>query len=219
MTKKKHRNLSLEVLAFPDASLSNERAHERVMAHMAVNPIHNSAVLVAEICEPNNGDIDLTECILALRKKAEKVNQNDLGEVEAMLAAQLHALDTIFVWMARKSYHAEYADNLERYMRLALKAQGQCRATAEALAAIKNPPVVIAKQANITNGPQQVNNGILPTRTEKPEPVQSKLLEESHEQRMDTGAALAASSSNPALASVEPIHRPAHRKRKGKSRP
>lgn len=26
---------------------------------------------------------------------------------------------------------------------------------------IKNPPIVIAKQANIANGPQQVNNGAI----------------------------------------------------------
>ena len=43
-------------------------------------------------------------------------------------------------------------------MRLALKAQGQCRATLETLATIKNPPVVFARQANIAQGPQQVNN-------------------------------------------------------------
>ncbi|SPJ17881.1 hypothetical protein SBBP2_550002 [Burkholderiales bacterium] len=28
------------------------------------------------------------------------------------------------------------------------------------MAAIKKPPVIFAKQANIINGPQQVNNGI-----------------------------------------------------------
>ena len=42
-------------------------------------------------------------------------------------------------------------------MRLSLKAQGQCRATLETLAVIKNPPV-FAHQANIAHGPQQVNN-------------------------------------------------------------
>jgi hypothetical protein len=51
-------------------------------------------------------------------------------------------------------------------MRLALRAQGQCRATLETLAAIKNPPVVFARQANINNGgQQQVNNAPAPTDT------------------------------------------------------
>jgi hypothetical protein len=43
-------------------------------------------------------------------------------------------------------------------MRMALKAQAQCRATLETLATIKNPSVVFARQANIAQGPQQANN-------------------------------------------------------------
>jgi hypothetical protein len=34
-------------------------------------------------------------------------------------------------------------------MRLALRAQGQCRATLETLAVMKSPPTVFARQANI----------------------------------------------------------------------
>jgi hypothetical protein len=37
-------------------------------------------------------------------------------------------------------------------MRFGLKAQAQCRATLETLAAIKNPPTVFARQANIADG-------------------------------------------------------------------
>jgi hypothetical protein len=49
-------------------------------------------------------------------------------------------------------------------MRMAMRAQNQCRMTLETLATIKNPPVVYAKQANINNGgQQQVNNGVEPT--------------------------------------------------------
>ena len=62
----------------------------------------------------------------------------------------------------------EYVDHLDRYMRLALKAQGQCRATLETLATIKNPPVVFARQANIAQGPQQVNNVVSVSRDAQP---------------------------------------------------
>jgi hypothetical protein len=40
-------------------------------------------------------------------------------------------------------------DEIDRYLRLGLKAQSQCRATLETLVQIKNPPVVVARQANI----------------------------------------------------------------------
>jgi hypothetical protein len=80
----------------------------------------------------------------------------------------------------------EYLDALERYMRLALKAQSQCRATLETLAAIKNPPVIYARQANVTTGPQQVNNAI-PSRAREVDSNRNKLLEADHGERLDTG--------------------------------
>jgi hypothetical protein len=52
--------------------------------------------------------------------------------------------------------------NLEAFMRMALRAQAQCRTTLETLANIKNAPVVFARQANVTTGPQQINNGTAP---------------------------------------------------------
>lgn len=57
----------------------------------------------------------------------------------------------------------EYLKQFQAYLGLALKAQAQCRATLEALAEIKNPrPMAFVKQANISGGPQQVNNGMHP---------------------------------------------------------
>ena len=43
-------------------------------------------------------------------------------------------------------------------MRLALKAQSQCRTTIETLTILKNPTTIFARQANIAQGSQQVNN-------------------------------------------------------------
>jgi mRNA interferase RelE/StbE len=61
---------------------------------------------------------------------------------------------------ARRAVQAPFFDTTERYLRLALRAQSQSRATWEALIAIKNPPPVgYLRQTNIAHGPQQVNNG------------------------------------------------------------
>ena len=56
----------------------------------------------------------------------------------------------------------EHIHATEAYMRMALRAQNQVRLTLETINTIKSPPVVIAKQANITSGPQQVNNVLSP---------------------------------------------------------
>jgi hypothetical protein len=100
----------------------------------------------------------------------------------------------------------EYIEASEKYMKLALKAQAQCRATIETLAAIKSPPVLFAKQANISNGHQQVNNGPLP-RADENKSSPNKLLEQSHEQRLDPGAPSAPVRGDPALVAVEASHR------------
>ena len=100
----------------------------------------------------------------------------------------------------------EYIEASERYMRLALKAQAQCRATIETLAAIKNPPVVIARQANISNGPQQVNNGPAP-RADGSLNQPNELLEHHVEPRMDLGASTKPGRSNPKLVAVEAVNR------------
>lgn len=103
-------------------------------------------------------------------------------------------------------------------MRLALKAQSRCRATIETLAEIKNPkPVAFVQQANISNGPQQVNNGGPvppdPSRAGTSETQQSKLLETHNGERLDVGTARPAGRIDPALEAVGEVDATANSKR------
>lgn len=102
-------------------------------------------------------DVNALASTLALQIEA--VNKGDMKRPEAMLLAQAHTLDELFNNLARSAKDKTGLAQFEIFMRLALKAQSQCRATLETLAAIKNPPVIFAKQANISNGHQQINNG------------------------------------------------------------
>jgi len=99
----------------------------------------------------------------------------------------------------------EHLNATEIYLRHAFKAQAQCRSTLEALAEIKNPrPVAFVKQANIANGPQQINNGE-PRAREKT--IQSNELSgDSYELLPDTRASQAASRINPEVETVGEIH-------------
>ena len=106
------------------------------------------------------GEIDLAELIKEQREQFKKVQAGDMQPVEAMLYGQAKTLETIFTSLARKAVAQEYLKQFQVNLTLALKAQAQCRATLEALAEIKNPrPVAFVKQANISGGHQQVNNG------------------------------------------------------------
>jgi hypothetical protein len=83
------------------------------------------------------------------------------------------------------------------------RTEGQ--ATLETLAQIKNPsPVEFVRQANIANGPQQVNNGAgAASRAENFENQPSKLLEPTHGQRLDFGASCQTIGADSNLAAVD----------------
>lgn len=164
-------------------------------------PHMGSAMVMLDFAEASFGDLALGGAIHFLKKGGEAVNGGDLSTVEAMLYSQAVALNTIFAEMARRAALNlnDYPKAAEERLRLAFKAQNQCRMTLETLAAIKNPPTVFAKQANIANGPQQVNNGVAGARESLTAPI--KVLE-AHHDSMDDGATGAATAGNPALVPV-----------------
>jgi hypothetical protein len=146
----------------------------------------------------------------------QRAGRSELARAEALLTAQAYTLNPIFHKLARKATHCEYLNDVN--LRLALKAQSQCRATLETLAAIKNPPpVAFVRQANIAHGPQQVNNGAVqpgdPTRARETEKSHNKLLEPQDEQRLDTGTQGPTGVPDSALETVGAIHRPKDRGR------
>ncbi len=160
-------------------------------------------------------EVSLSDTADALDSTLRAVRSGKLGEVEDLLMSQAVALNAIFVDLSSRAVRSEHLDKFERFLRLGLKAQGQCRATLETLAAIKNPPLVVTRQANITSGPQQVNNGVaahqgaaldgLP-RAGKSDPVQNELLEASDVEWLDTRATSSAARSDSGLAPMGGIH-------------
>jgi hypothetical protein len=100
---------------------------------------------------------DLTELVNAVESVGRRVADGNREDLEQMLASQAIALNTIFAGLMNRALRSELMAQFESYLRLALRAQSQCRTTAETLAQMKMPPV-FANQANIATGPQQVNN-------------------------------------------------------------
>jgi hypothetical protein len=147
---------------------------DRFMAQVASDGIVGNARSLVDFGHGTFGELSLTDCAKVLKHTAQGLNDGDLSAAVTMLSAQAVALNAMFGELARRSSlnMSQYIDASERYMRLALKAQGQCRATLETLATIKNPPVVFARQANINNGgQQQVNNGPAPAQPIAPPAV------------------------------------------------
>ncbi|MCC7151288.1 MAG: hypothetical protein IT501_04755 [Rubrivivax sp.] len=191
------------------------RTRDQLLAQVAVDGIVGNARSLVDFGHATFGELSLTDCAMALKDTAQDSNDGDLSAAVTMLSSQAVALNAMFGELARRSAlnMGEYIDASERYMRLALKAQGQCRATLETLAAIKNPPAVFARQANINNGgQQQVNNGVVapasPARAEEIQSRPNELLEQQqHGEWLDTGTAGKAGGADPHLEPVGAIDR------------
>ena len=186
-------------------------------ARAALMPGVQAGLTIGEYCKAF-GELSLNGMIDELREHATNVQKGDLGRVEAMLSHQAHTLDAIFNNLARRAAlnAGEYMGACDTYLRLALKAQSQCRATLETIAEIKNPPIVIARQANVTTGPQQVNNGIpadVASRARQLESAPNQLLEESHGEQLDCGTKGAATGIDSQLAAVGEFDRAEVRRR------
>jgi hypothetical protein len=147
-----------------------------------------------------------------LSHKSQAVAEGNLRGAESMLMSQAHALQSIFTEMVMRSSMnmGEYMVAAETYMRLALKAQAQCTRTLEVLGAMKNPPVVIAKQANIAQGPQQVNNLSAPAG----EKTENELYKADYE-TVDNGEATTPGIAYQNVETMGAINRPKVRARKG----
>jgi hypothetical protein len=149
-----------------------------------------AAYRVVAVMQPKSlaDELDVPGLIETLRGHAQAVNNGDLTRVEAMLMNQAEGLQSMFVSLTERSLRQEYLVHAGSFMRLALKAQSQCRATLETLSNVKNPPVVYARQANVTTGPQQINNGVVSFRTRENENAPNQLSGVENELRQDTRA-------------------------------
>src|SRR5262249_45964595 len=110
----------------------------RQTAELATEPSVQGAMSINQ-WRPGSNDVQLGSLFANLKKQARLQNPGDPSRPQAILAVQAQTLDAIFNDLVRRAKAAEYLSQFEAYMRCGLKAQSQCRATLETLAAIKTP--------------------------------------------------------------------------------
>ena len=193
-----------------------DKPRERVLAEFGLSSIVPSTSTARIFAKGSFGELDLTESVRVMTDHTRAVQAGNLAGLEATLTAQAVALDAIFNELARRAAAnmGEYLNATEIYLRLGLKAQAQCRATLQTLAEIKNPPAVaFVGQANIANGPQQVNNGLSAgnaplARAGISTNPSSELLGVTHGKRLDAGTTGTAGGADSQLATVGAVQRP-----------
>lgn len=156
--KTRHRHKKSSTLHIDD---DKTKTKDRLYAEIVLSSTNtNTVTAVNYVSNAINGEISMTDAVSVMKEKIATINNGNLQALEGTLTAQIVSLDTIFNSLALKSRSSDTMSKLESYLRLALKAQAQCARSIEVLATTKNPPIVYAKQANIAQGNQQVNNAI-----------------------------------------------------------
>jgi cell division protein FtsB len=198
---------------------------DEAMARGAIMPSVGAALTIRAFSQKLGDKLTIKGLIPAIREQAKHAQAGNLDRTEAMLIAQAHSLDSMFNELAQRAARnmGDYLNATDIYLRLALKAQSQCRATLETLAEIKYPKsATFVRQQNVGVN-QQVNNGAaIPNipragaREDSPIPT-NKLLEHDgngwQQNGMDTGTTSATSGANRELEAVGTLDRPSEQTR------
>ncbi len=201
----KNRNINaLKINDYP------KKSDSQIFAEDCISPVIIGAITM-EAFKDTFAHVSLYELIHATDEQVKAIVGGDMKRVEGMLVAQAHTLDAIFNELARRAAlnMGVHINAMDIYLRLALKAQSQCRTTLEALAEIKNPqPTAFIRQQNISVN-QQVNNDAVPLAHGKIKNQPNELLTEGvhHGTTLDTGRTGKAIGTNQELEAVGTVNR------------
>lgn len=141
-----------------------DETNRQAIARKLTGPFTRHGFVTGEACARLVESFDsadkpgLTEYAWAIKDRADKAATGDLEASSALLMAQALSLDGIFTEYARIALVnvSKHMDASERYMRLALKAQANSRATLEALAKLHQPREQTVRHVHVNEGGQAV---------------------------------------------------------------
>jgi hypothetical protein len=172
------------------------------LARTMLNPHVQAGVSLSLLAQGPFPGVGLNELVEALEGTSGEIKKGDLDRLEETLVAHATVLDAIFNQLAGLAINnlGHHMNTVEIFMKLALRAQSQCRATIESVVSMKRPPELV-KQTNIAHGHQQVIN--FPEKQNPP----NELLEKTDGERLDPGTPQEAVRVDPDLATVGKQHR------------
>ncbi|QJW84372.1 hypothetical protein HK414_13045 [Ramlibacter terrae] len=205
-----------------------KRGQHQQMADVSLSSTANGGIAAMRWAQKGFGEIGINEAITVVQERADAAASGDLAAAKGMLISQASVLDAVFNQLASRaatllkvkpdgSWSCE-TEAMESMMRIAFKAQGQCRATLQTLGELVNPRSVAfikqapGSQANVTAGAQQVNNGqqggtAAPARDS--EKRANELLEAIPSEQLDLGTQATTGRANPKLEAVGAVNRAA----------
>jgi hypothetical protein len=160
MTRRKRKGGSKAANDLEVPTLSDE-SRELTLARLMLSPVVRHANTASTFATPSFGgeqQSSIEHDVKVLKEAMAKAENGDKAFASQLLAAQAVSLDAIFTELARRSAinMGEHLHASERYMRLALKAQYNCRATLEALSKLHQPREQTVKHVHVNEGGQAV---------------------------------------------------------------
>jgi hypothetical protein len=150
----------------PNSDLGGEQdpagTDVEALARMLLEPHLRHAVTASAFGDKVMGSkydgVGLNERINHLQTATEKAEAGDRAVISRLLAVQAITLDNMFTELARRAAEnmSEYINATERYGRLALKAQANCRGTLEALAKLHQPREQTVRHVHVNEGGQAI---------------------------------------------------------------
>lgn len=161
MTKGRRANATDQAATLHIKPIEGETSG-RTMARTILDPSvrHglSASVFAGRAFGTSAGKAGVTEFAGYVREAGGKAESGDLSMASRMLAAQAITLDSMFTEFARRAAinMSQYLEAAERYGRLAMKAQSNCRATLEALAKLHQPREQTVRHVHVNDGGQAI---------------------------------------------------------------
>ncbi|UAB78407.1 hypothetical protein INR77_01275 [Erythrobacter sp. SCSIO 43205] len=161
MSRNKKKTKSQETSNKLEAKPQDGESQELTFSRLTLSPAVRHANTAATFAAPSFGrerQQSIEHDVKVLKEVMAQAENGDKAFASQLLAAQAVSLDAIFTELARRSAinMGEHLHASERYMRLALKAQSNCRATLEALSKLHQPREQIVKHVHVNEGGQAV---------------------------------------------------------------
>ncbi|WP_321327000.1 hypothetical protein [uncultured Parasphingorhabdus sp.] len=131
------------------------KTDSRLLTEVAMRPMIRNGFIVGNLGGKHfsGKQPDLTDTVEIMAQACEKVRANDLSDQRDILTSQAMALDAVFTIMVSRAENnlKDHFSAAERFMRLGLKAQAQCRTTIETLDRLARDGVQTVKHVHVDN--------------------------------------------------------------------
>lgn len=124
--------------------LQDGESQEHAKARTFLAPEVRAAMSLDILHRSSEYATDVNELVSELEAQTKAFQDKNSDRAESMLSAQSHTLDAMFhklIYLAFLNIQGGYHDAGQDYLKLALRAQVQCKMTLEALPALKRPAI------------------------------------------------------------------------------